>query len=119
MEVTHNKKTLILTIDDEEWNDIFDMNDGEYVDVFVDESNIDILFPDWQTYVNENDILNTLQEGDARRFEHLILIHNGHENSYDVIGEDINFANDDEEEIRIIKKGESLDACCLITYYFE
>ena len=74
MKVRDDGSTLHIILEDQvEWDDIFNMNDGAYVDVFVDDLNIDMFFPGWREYVDKDDVVSSLRMEDANRFDYLEL----------------------------------------------
>ncbi|MCQ2258226.1 MAG: hypothetical protein MJZ41_09600 [Bacteroidaceae bacterium] len=127
MEVRSLNDNLIITIDDQEWEDIFEMNDGEYVDIFADALNMDVLFPDWESYVDRDDVLSNLNFDDAERFKQLTIEFDGSvtdkdgAGTYDIIGYDMNPALDEDDEMMVINADNKteLDHCVMITVHFN
>ena len=128
MKVCDEGKTLRLILEDStEWDDIFNMNDGAYVDVFVDDLNIDLFFPSWRDYVDKDDVINTLSMEDADRFETL-RIECGFDDANeemkasegDYIIEDFEQqeALDENDEVMIVGIDDPKDQIMMFTIYF-
>ena len=125
MRISADNDTLNIQIDDLEWEDIFHMNDGEYVDVFTDDGNMDILFPNWREYVNPNDVLPSLNLEDASRFKKLkISIDETSENKtgegiYNIVDYDFIPAIDEDSEVMTVSVNDNMDQMMMITIYFK
>lgn len=125
MIISANDTELILKINSEEWEDIFDMNCGEYVDVFVDNDNIDIFFPGWKEYVDHENVIPGLNIDDAARFKKLCIEFD--ETVGDKEGEgnykitDISFepAIDEENDVLVVGVDDDKEQIMMITISFS
>lgn len=125
MDISHNDTHLFITISDLEWEDIFFLNDGEYVDIFTDDLNMDIFFPNWKSYVNSKDVLPTLNYDDAARFRFLnihledsIKDRSG-EGTYKIVDYCFVPAIDEDSEPMKVNIDDNMDQMIMITVYFE
>ena len=127
MEIKTENDVLSIEINGSEWRDVFIMNDGEYIDVFVGSDNIDVLFPGWREYVNPDNILPYLNCDDVERFTKLNLSFDETvdsdkegEGTYDITGFDISPAIDNEtDEMIVVGAGDELDQIMMITIYIQ
>ncbi len=76
MEVSANRNTLRVVVDYKEYKEIFEDHDGEYVAIITNEENMEVFFPKWRDYTDKENILGTVHEGDALRFEKVEIIYN-------------------------------------------
>lgn len=65
-----NKLSIVLE-SSHEWEDIFEMNDGAYVDILIDSKTIGAFFPDWRNEAKENDVFGSLNYEYPQNFETL------------------------------------------------
>lgn len=125
MLISNEGEHLYITIDNLEWEDIFLLNDGEYVDVFTDDLNMEILFPNWKKYVNPQDVLDSLNYDDATRFKLLTISFDESiegkdgQGTYNIVDYTLTPAIDDESDPMIVKMEDSMEQMMMITIYFE
>ena len=115
---------LSIKINEKEWRDVFIMNDGAYIDVFVGSDNIDVLFPGWREYVNPNNILVDLDCSAVERFNKLNLTFDETvgdkegEGIYTITGYEFFPSIDDEEEEVVVGIDEEFEMIMMITIHF-
>ena len=125
MIISIDNDILIIQIDDLEWGDIFLMNDGEYIDVFTDNTNMDLLFPNWKDYVDPKAVLPTLNLDDASRFKKLVLSFDDSvgkkegEGIYDIIDYDFIPAIDEDSEVMSVSIDDDMEQMMMITIFFK
>ncbi len=125
MIVTANDTELIIKINDEERDDIFAKNDGEYIDVFIDKDNINTFFPRWKEYVDPDNVVPCLNTADASRFEKLHILYDDTikekegEGLYKITSFSIVPAIDDEDEIVVVGIDDEIEQIMMITISFE
>lgn len=120
MEVSAIDNVLTLYLSSDEYKTICEDNDGMFVDVFMSTQNINELFPGWMNYINENDIIATLDWGSLHRFNE---IHLHIPDSSDVIIRKIENVEaypltDEDNNIPALTPQE-VDDCAMITFYFD
>ena len=120
MEVSAIDNVLTLNLSSDEYQTICEENDGMYVDVFMSTQNVNVLFPGWMTYINEDDIIATLDWESLHRFNELHL--QIPDSSDDIIREILNveaFPLTDEDNNIPALTPQEVDDCAMITFYFE
>lgn len=125
MIISIDNDILKIQIDNLEWEDIFLMNDGEYVDVFTDNANMDLLFPNWKDYVDTKDVLPSLKLDDASRFKKLELSFDESvgkkegEGLYDIVDYDFIPAIDEDSEVMPVSIDDDMEQMMMITISFK
>lgn len=125
MIVQSDNNTLRIQINNLEWEDIFHLNDGEYVDVFTDNTNMELFFPNWREYVDPQDVLPSLNLDDASRFKKLVLSFDESvgtkegEGIFDIVDYDFIPAIDEDSEVMPVCIDDDMEQMMMITIYFK
>lgn len=113
------KNTLHISLDRALWNEIIKYNDGKYLDFFLSEENINILFPQWKCIVNPNDIFMTLPYNNLEKFKKLIIHYDGEINTYNITNIDVFPPTNDEGEIEVRSVNDDINHSIMFTIHFE
>ena len=82
MEITARNNRLSVVVTPIEYMRIYEDHEGEYVDIITDDDKMDVLFPKWREYTDKDNVLGTIRQDDAQRFEEVeIICHDPFENN--------------------------------------
>jgi len=70
-----NKETVVLTIENFwDWMELFDNGAEDEIEFELDAENLDVFFPDWDTYIDEDDPFGSLKMEDINAIKTLHIL---------------------------------------------
>lgn len=71
-----NKETVIMTIENMwDWMELFDNGVEDEIELELDAENLDVFFPDWDTYIDEDNPFRSLKMEDIKAIKtfHILI----------------------------------------------
>ena len=70
-----NKETIVITVENFwDWMDLFDNGALDEIEFDLDAENLDAFFPDWDSYVDENNPFDSLKMEDIKAIKTLHIL---------------------------------------------
>lgn len=125
MKVSADGSTLFITINKREYDMIFIYYGGEQVDIYTDNDNMNIFFPNWKEYVDKNDVLPSLDVGEAMRFKKICFsfddtVETKEGEGYHEIIDFMAIENiDDDGDIPTVGINDDMDGKVIFSFFFK
>ncbi len=70
-----NKETIVITVENFwDWMDLFDNGALDEIEFDLDAENLDVFFPDWDTYIDEGNPFGSLKMEDIKAIKTLHIL---------------------------------------------